>query len=115
MGRSTSTIGAARWVLTAVLLICLGVGASADAQESGKKGSSYMPVDIKEDFAAIMARMKGAKPEVMKRQMDFLNERYDLSNRRPGRDDGAWQSHPGRRARHTASGYDLGEAGRHEP
>jgi cytochrome c peroxidase len=81
MGRSTSTIVAARWVLTAVMLICVGVCTRAHAQESGKKGSSYMPVDIKEDFAAIMARMKGAKPEVMKRQMDLLNERYDLSNR----------------------------------
>jgi cytochrome c peroxidase len=28
-----------------------------------------------------MARMKAAKPEVMKRQMDLLNRRYDLSNR----------------------------------
>ena len=28
-----------------------------------------------------MTRMKAAKPEVMKRQMDLLNERYDLSNR----------------------------------
>jgi hypothetical protein len=28
-----------------------------------------------------MARMKAAKPEVMKRQMDLLAERYDLSNR----------------------------------
>ena len=28
-----------------------------------------------------MARMKAAKPEIMKRQMDLLNERYDLSNR----------------------------------
>ena len=32
--------------------------------------TSYAPVDIKEDFATIMSRMKGAKPEVMKRQMD---------------------------------------------
>jgi cytochrome c peroxidase len=43
--------------------------------------SSYSPVDIKEDFATTMARMKQAKPEVMKRQMDLLNERYDLSDR----------------------------------
>jgi len=43
--------------------------------------SSYMPVDIKEPFAKTMARMKAAKPEVMKRQMDLLKERYDLSNR----------------------------------
>jgi cytochrome c peroxidase len=38
-------------------------------------------VDIKEDFASIMARMQKDKPAVMKRQMDLLNERYDLSNR----------------------------------
>jgi len=42
--------------------------------------SSYSPVVITEDFGSIMARMKAAKPEVMKRQMDLLNERYDLSN-----------------------------------
>jgi hypothetical protein len=51
------------------------------AQESGKKPSSYSPVVITEDFTTIMARMKGAKPEVMKRQMDLLGARYDLSNR----------------------------------
>ncbi len=51
------------------------------AQESGKKPSSYAPVAIREDFAAIMARMRAAKPDVMKRQMDLLNQRYDLSNR----------------------------------
>jgi cytochrome c peroxidase len=51
------------------------------AQDAGKKGSSYAPVNIKEDFATTMARMKAAKAEVMKRQMDVLNERYDLSNR----------------------------------
>ncbi len=51
------------------------------AQESKKEISSYMPVAITEDFASIMARMKAAKPEIMKRQMDLLNMRYDLSNR----------------------------------
>jgi cytochrome c peroxidase len=43
--------------------------------------TSYSPVDIKEDFASIMARMKAAKAEVMRRHMDLLNARYDLSNR----------------------------------
>jgi cytochrome c peroxidase len=38
-------------------------------------------VVIQEDFAATMARMKAAKPEVMMRQMDLLNARYDLSDR----------------------------------
>ena len=46
-----------------------------------QKDSSYLPVDIKEPFATIMARMKAAKPAVMQRQMALLNERYDLSKR----------------------------------
>jgi cytochrome c peroxidase len=51
----------------------------AHAQDAGR--SSYSPVDIKEAFAATVARMEKAKPEVMKRQMDLLAQRYDLSNR----------------------------------
>jgi cytochrome c peroxidase len=46
-----------------------------------EKKTSYAPVDIKEDFASIMARMSAAKAGVMKRQMDLLAQRYDLSNR----------------------------------
>ena len=46
-----------------------------------EKKTSYMPVDIKEDFASIMARMSAAKAGVMRRQMDLLAQRYDLSNR----------------------------------
>ncbi|MDI6761154.1 MAG: hypothetical protein QMD05_10055, partial [Candidatus Brocadiaceae bacterium] len=45
-------------VLTTVLIV-LNQGY---AQESGKKGSSYAPVVIKEDFATIVGRMKAAKP-----------------------------------------------------
>jgi len=56
-----------------------------NAQELPQKGTSYSPVDLKEDFALVMARMKAAKPEVMKRQMDLLKERYDLANR-PAKD-----------------------------
>ena len=70
-----------RWIgliMLATALIALGI---VYAQESGKKPSSYSPVVITEDFATIMSRMKAAKPEVMKRHMDLLNERYDLSNR----------------------------------
>ena len=54
---------------------------SVAAQDGQKKGTSYAPVDIKESFATIMSRMKSAKPGVMKRQMDLLNERYDLSKK----------------------------------
>ena len=61
---------------------CVGILALSIAysEEATQKPSSYMPVDIKENFATIMARMTAAKPEVMKRQMDVLHERYDLAN-----------------------------------
>jgi cytochrome c peroxidase len=51
------------------------------AEEAQKKPSSYARVVIEEDFAAIMARMQAAKPEVMQRQKDLLEARYDLSDR----------------------------------
>jgi len=65
----------AAWITMAVLLT---IGAVSTFAQSP---SSYSPVVIKESFDAIIARMKAAKPEVMKRHMDLLNERYDLSNR----------------------------------
>src|SRR5712692_6626804 len=72
-------------MVATVLLFVGGVSAQEvdkkPAQEADQKKSSYMPVDIKEDFAEIMTRMKRAKPEVMQRQMDLLKARYDLSNR----------------------------------
>ena len=43
--------------------------------------SSYAPVVIQEDFETTMARMEAAKSAVMKRQMDLLEERYDMSDR----------------------------------
>jgi cytochrome c peroxidase len=45
-----------------------------------EKKSSYAPVVPKEKFSATMSRMKTEKPTVMKRQMDLLQERYDLRN-----------------------------------
>lgn len=71
-------------IVGGVCLVVLVMGI-AYSREATQKGSSYAPVDIKEDFAAILARMKAAKPEVMKRQMDLLHERYDLANR-PAKD-----------------------------
>ncbi|MGQ9859980.1 MAG: cytochrome B6 [Thermodesulfobacteriota bacterium] len=58
--------------------VVLALGLSV-AQES--KRSSYAPVDIQEPLEKTMAKMKAQKPEVMKRQMELLQERYDLSNR----------------------------------
>jgi cytochrome c peroxidase len=68
-----------RWVVMVVFFSLLAMLGVVCAEEMVR--SSYSPVVIKEPFATTMARMKNAKPEVMKRQMDLLNERYDLSNR----------------------------------
>ncbi|XXU25402.1 cytochrome B6 [Sorangium sp. So ce887] len=43
--------------------------------------TSYLPVEDKEPFAAMVARMKADKPAVMKRHQTLLEERYDLSSR----------------------------------
>lgn len=43
--------------------------------------TSYAPVALTEKFDVVKARMEAAKPEVMKRQMDLLGARYDLSDR----------------------------------
>src|SRR5215510_3191538 len=65
-----------------ILIACFATAClfTVSAQQQ-QKPSSYMPVDIKEPFSAIMARMKAAKAEIMQRQMDLLNDRYDLSRR----------------------------------
>jgi len=44
------------------------------------KESSYMPVDIKEDFSSIMSRMVKDKDPIAKRQQQLLQDRYDLTN-----------------------------------
>ena len=72
------TVGPAITLMIA-LVIC-GIGLTY-ANTQTKRQSSYSPVVITEDFHSIQARMKAAKAEVMKRQMDLLGERYDLSNR----------------------------------
>jgi len=76
----------AKWMgLVGVTLALIALAISTFAQPPLKGESSYSPVVIKENFETVMARMKAAKPEVMKRHMDLLAERYDFSNR-PARD-----------------------------
>src|SRR5258708_19996585 len=55
-------------------------GALAAGAVSADQPTSYMPVDIKEDFATTMKRMQAAKPAIEQRQQQLLQERYDLSN-----------------------------------
>lgn len=75
MRRSTRQAG--KWLIGSVFLIlALSI---AYAQDTVK--TSYSPVVIKEPFEQTKKTMEAAKPAVMKRQMDLLNERYDLSDR----------------------------------
>jgi cytochrome c peroxidase len=63
-------------------LLVIGVfGAVGLASAQQPPPSSYMPVVITETFATIMARMKSAKPEIERRHLALLQERYDPSNR----------------------------------
>lgn len=66
-----------------IILIISTVLLLGGAVFSGEKmpPSSYSPVVMKEPFDATMARMTAEKPEVMKRHMDLLKKRYDLSDR----------------------------------
>src|ERR1700676_3446871 len=57
------------------LSFCAAISAGA---ASADQPTSYMPVDIKEDFATTMKRMEAAKPAIEQRQKTLLEERYDL-------------------------------------
>jgi cytochrome c peroxidase len=71
-------VGAALIGLTAIA--CCAVVRADNGTEAPSGVSSFMPVDITESLSKTIARMTAAKPEVRKRQMDLLNQRYDLSN-----------------------------------
>lgn len=64
----------------ASLAILAGLSLPASS-EDGQTSSSYSPVVINERFDSILRRMSAAKPAIMARQVQLLNERYDLSNR----------------------------------
>ncbi|MFP3868890.1 MAG: cytochrome B6 [Desulfobacteraceae bacterium] len=60
-------------------MIMFGFVALGHSQEYEK--NTYMPVVIEEDFATTMKKDVAEKPKIMKRQMNLLQERYDLDNR----------------------------------
>lgn len=71
-------------VLCAVAMaIAAWSGARAQVAEPSPPGhpTSYAKVDITEDFAVTMARMKAARAAIMRRQLDLLAARYDLRDR----------------------------------
>lgn len=69
-----------RLLLMVFSLALIAIG-TVCAQEKKAVKTSSTPVNIKESTDEIIARMKAAKPEIMQRHIDLLNERYDLSNR----------------------------------
>ncbi len=70
------------WVVLTMGVTLISGFTLAYAQQTPPSGAtSYMPVDLKEAFATVMACMKAAQPEIQKRQADWLAERYDLANR----------------------------------
>ena len=58
------------------VLLTLAVAQAGDMMG----GTSYAPVAVHESFKDIMARMVAEKPAIMARQMDLLEQRYDLSD-----------------------------------
>lgn len=72
-----------RWIQFTVLAGGVAAGAAALLAQNQAQAppSSYSPVVIRETFTAIMNRMSAAKPEIMKRHMALLAERYDLADR----------------------------------
>src|SRR5882762_4535024 len=77
-------IGKAACVASAGIVgVCLlnGKVVSAAGQAGQSVPNSYAPVNDTESFATVHDRMVAAKAGIMKRQMDLLEERYDLSDR----------------------------------
>jgi cytochrome c peroxidase len=70
-----------RLFAVAAVITVLSPQNSSQTQPKPEKNSSYMPVVGTESFGAVRDRMTAAKPSIMKRQLDLLADRYDLSNR----------------------------------
>ncbi len=71
-------------VVAAAAVASCFIPPASPAHAEDQRPSSYAPVDVKESFDHILARMKAEKPEVEKRQADLLVQRYDLANRPSG-------------------------------
>ncbi|HEX7899451.1 MAG TPA: cytochrome B6 [Planctomycetota bacterium] len=68
--------------LLAALLVSQNAPRTDDPPVAGPRGtSSYAPVHVEEPMAALIERMKAAKPEILRRHRTLLDERYDLSDR----------------------------------
>src|SRR3954471_20301854 len=62
-------------------LVVFVVTGAAHGHQSVTFETSYLPVAVKEPPSIIRERMEAAKPEVMRRQLDLLRDRYDMEDR----------------------------------
>ena len=62
------------WTMGLAIVLTLAGIDSAFAQSTDEPVTSYLPVTPTEEFDALMARMRAAKPDVMKRQRDLLDQ-----------------------------------------
>jgi cytochrome c peroxidase len=69
------------WIISALAAATLAAGYTYAQQAEPRGKTSYMPIDIVEPFASIMARMVAAKPQIEKEHSDLLAQRYDLADR----------------------------------
>ncbi len=67
--------------LQIVLIVSLLAAGVVYVSFAGEVPTSYAPVTITESFDSTFRRMSRGKAEVMKRQKDLLEKRYDLSDR----------------------------------
>src|SRR5260370_11216556 len=63
------------------LVAVMNLHAQNPPSQSVPVKSSYQFPVAEEDFSSLFKRTSGDQPEVRKRQMNLLNERYDLSDR----------------------------------
>jgi cytochrome c peroxidase len=68
-------------LLAVLALAALGVWGLAAAPDASRTTARAAAAEGNEDFAALVARMKAAKPEVMKKHAELLEARYDLADR----------------------------------
>ncbi|MDO8367705.1 MAG: hypothetical protein Q7T20_12970 [Saprospiraceae bacterium] len=67
-------------VIGILLLLIVTVFTAQVSKPSDKRASSYSP-SIEEPFEKVFAKDKSQKAEIMKRQMDLLGARFDLSKK----------------------------------
>jgi cytochrome c peroxidase len=82
---TVTAVGTLAIAISGVAMVSIPRSAPAQSNQSSslpasRGQTSYIPT-IEDDFPTVMQKMSAAKPEIMQRQQNLLNERYDLSNR----------------------------------